>query len=64
MNPELKKDPTYMYGSKMIDYIIITRTLEETALKVDHRQYHQHFITNHKCVYLQFRASNLFDIDK
>ena len=64
MNPELEKEPTYLYGSKRIDYILITLTLAETALKVGHHQYYQHFITDHKGVYIQFRASDLFDTDK
>ena len=36
MKPELKKEPTYLYESKRMDYILITPTLAEIALKAGH----------------------------
>ena len=64
MNLELEKDPTHMYESKRIEYILITPTLVETALKARHNQYHQRFIIDQKGVYLEFRASGMSDADK
>jgi len=61
LNPGLMEDPAYLYGSKRIDYICVTPTLAESPLKARHHQFHQYFITNHKGVYLQFHAGDLFD---
>ena len=35
-NPDLEEDPTYLWGTKMIDYIFMTQALAEVALKVGH----------------------------
>jgi len=67
LNPDLESDPTYLWGSKRIDYIFVTPSLAEVALKAGHHQFHQHFITDHKGVFIQFRAQDLSDtqfIDK
>ena len=61
LNPELEKDPTYLWGKKRIDYILVSPALAEIALKAGHHQFHQYFITDHKGVYIRFRAQDLFD---
>ena len=61
LNPYLELDPTYLWASKRIDYIFVTPALAEVALKAGHHQFHQHFISDHKGVYIQFRAHDLFD---
>ena len=43
LNPDLEKDPTYLWGSKRIDYIFVTPVLAEVALKAEHHQFHQYF---------------------
>ena len=61
LNPDLMEDPTYLWGSKRIDYILVSPPLAELALKAGHHQYHQHFISDHKGVYIQFNAGDIFD---
>ena len=46
---------------KRIDYILDTLVLVEVSLKTGHHQFHQYFILDHKGVYIQFRAQDLFD---
>ena len=62
LNPDIEQDPTYLYGSKRIDYIFTTYVLAEIALKAGHHHFHQHIISDHKGVYLHFQANGLFDI--
>ena len=62
LNPDIETDPTYLYGSKRIDYIFTTPALAEISIKTGHHRFHQHIISDHKGVYLHFRASDLFDI--
>ena len=61
LNLDLKLHPTYLWGSKRIDYIFVMPALAEVALKAGHHQFHQHFISDHKGVYIQFRADDLCD---
>jgi len=61
LNPDLHSDPTYLWGKKRIDYILISPSLAEVAVKAGHHTYHQHFISDHKGLYIQFKASDLFD---
>ena len=61
MNPDLETDPTYLWGSKRIDYILVSPPLVEVAVKAGHHQYHQHFISDHKGAYIQFHAGDIFE---
>ena len=54
-------DPTYLWGKKRIDYILISPALAELAVKAGHHQFNQHFISDHKGIYLQFHAKDIFD---
>ena len=36
MNPALDKDPTYLWVTKWLDYILISSKLTEVAVKVGH----------------------------
>ena len=63
LNPDLEGGPTHLWGAKRLDYIFVTPGLAEVALKAGHHQFHQHFISDHNGVYLQFRASDFFDIE-
>ena len=67
MNPDLLLENTYLYGIKRIDYICISSTISHMVVKVGHRQFDQHFVSDHKGIYVQFMATDLFDnheIDK
>ena len=61
MNPSQMDDATYLYGKKRIDYIFITPALTAMAVKAGHHQFDQHFVSDHKGVYIKFRAGDLFD---
>ena len=61
MNPDLHSDSTYLWGTKMIDYIFIYPSLAEVAFKAGHHNYNQHFVSDHKGLYIQFKVSDLFD---
>ena len=63
LNPDLEENPTYLWEVKRLDYIFMTSGLAEVALKAGHHQFHQHFVSDHKGAYLQFRASGFFDIE-
>jgi hypothetical protein len=63
LNPALDKDPTYLWGNKRIDYILASQKMAEVAIKAGHHQFNQHFISDHKGVYVQFKADDLFDTD-
>lgn len=54
LNPDIETDPTYLYGSKRINYIFTTPALAEIAIKAGHHHFHQHIISDHKGVYLHF----------
>ena len=36
MNPHLDKDPTYLWGNKRLDYILVSSKLAEVAVKAGH----------------------------
>ena len=61
LNPDLATDPTYVWGSKRIDCILVSPALVEVALKAGHIQFLQYFTMDHKGVYMRFRAQDLFD---
>ena len=61
LNPALDKDPTYIWGNKRLDYILVSSTLTKVAVKAGHYQFNQHFISDHKGVYAQFKADDLFN---
>ena len=52
LNPSQSSDPTYLYGSQRIDYIFVTPALTAIAVKAGHHQFDQHFMSDHKGVYL------------
>ena len=59
----MENDPIYLWGSKRIDYILMSPALAEVAVKAGHHHFNQHFISNHKEVYIQFKVDDLFDVD-
>jgi len=61
LDPDTHEDPTYLWRLKRINYIRISPALAELTVKVGHHQFNQYFISNHKGVYLQFQANNIFD---
>ena len=63
LNPHLDKDPTYLWGNKRLDYILVSSKLVEVAIKAGHHQFNQYFISDRKGVYVQFKADDLFDTD-
>jgi hypothetical protein len=63
LNPALDKDTTYLWGNKRLDYILASQKMAEVAIKAGHHQFNQNFISDHKGVYVQFKADDLFDTD-
>ena len=59
--PHLADDPTYLWGSKRLDYILISPGLTKAVVKVGHHPFHQHIVSDHKGIYAYFLASSLFD---
>ena len=64
LNPSRSSDPTYLYSSQRIDYIFVTPALAAITVKAGHHQFDQHFVSDHKGVYLQFLASDLFNTEQ
>jgi len=61
LNQNLHEDPTYLWGSKQIDYILISPTLAEVAIKAGHHNFNQRFISNHKGMYTHLKkAGDIF----
>ena len=52
MNPDLDNNPTYLRGSKRIGCIFISPALAEVAVKAGHHQFNQHFVSDHKSIYI------------
>ena len=61
LNPTLLLDKTYLHGSKYTDYIFLSAALSELAVKLGHHQFDQYFISDHKGLFVHFRAGDLFD---
>ena len=61
LNPDLYSEPTYLCGTKRIDYIFISPSLVEVVVKAGHHNYNQHFVSDHKGLYTQVEASDFFD---
>ena len=61
LNPAQTNEATYMYVTKLIDYIFITPALLAMAVKAGYHQFDQHFVSDHKGVYLQFLTEDLFE---
>ena len=61
LNPALENDTAYLYGKNRIDYILVSHTSGTPAIKAGHHQFNQHFISDHKGVYINFNAKDLFD---
>ena len=61
LNPDLHSDPIYLWGAKKIDRILISPSLTEVAVKAGHHNYNQLFVSGHRVLYIQFKASDLFD---
>ena len=62
-DPLLAQSPTYLHSSKRLDYIILSPHLAEIAIKEGHHQFHQYMVSDHKGVYVHFRAEDLFDTE-
>ena len=56
------KDETYLDGSKEIDHIFLSPSLADVALKAGHHKFHQHFISDHRGIYIHFKVKDLFDM--
>ena len=61
LNLELNNDPTYLWGSKRIDYILISPRLVELPVKAEHHHFNHQFISDHNGIYIQFKAADIFD---
>ena len=58
-DPLLAQDPTYIHNNKRLDYILLSPNLAEIAIKAGHHNFHQHLVSDHKGVYVHFRADDL-----
>ena len=47
--------------SKRIDYVFVTGGVEDAIISVGHHPFHQHLVSEHKGIHVQFLASKLFD---
>ena len=56
----LSQDPTYIHSNKRMDCILLSPNLVEIAIKAGHHNFHQHLVSDHKGVYVHFRAEDLF----
>ena len=61
INPTLRDNKTYLDGTKRIDHIFLSPEMVEIAVKAGHHLFHQHFILDHKGVYIQFSAKQFFN---
>jgi len=61
LNLDLHEDLTYLWRSKRINYILISLTLTEVAVKAGHHTFNQYFISDHKVLYIQFKMGDIFD---
>ena len=61
LNPDIENDPTYLYGTKRIDYIFTTPLLAETSIKGEQHQFHQYIVGDHKGVHIYFKVPDLSD---
>ena len=61
VNPALETDPTYLWGTKRLDYILVTPGLKDAAIKAGHHPFHQHLVTDHKGIFAYFVADKIFD---
>ena len=52
VEPALKDDPTYLWGSRRLDYVLITPGLQSALVKGGHHPFHQHLVTDHKGVFV------------
>ena len=48
LNPDIETKPTYLYGTKRINYIFTTDALAEIPIKGGHHAFHQHILSDHK----------------
>ena len=62
-DPLLAQNPTYLHSTKRLDYILLSPNLAEIAIKAGHHQFYQYMVSDHKGVYVHFRADDLFDTD-
>ena len=61
LNPDLEQDPTYLWGSKRIDLVLVSPALAGVAVKAGHHNFNQHFVSDHKGIFIQFKAADIFD---
>ena len=61
LNPDLEQDPTYLWGSKRIDLVLVSSALAGVAVKAGHHNFNQHFVSDHKGIFIQFKAADIFD---
>ena len=64
LNPSLIKDKTYLWSDRRLDYIFVSPGIKDAAVKAGHHNFHQHIISDHKGVYVHFKASELFATGK
>ena len=59
-HPSTKSLPTYIRGTKRLDYAIITPELESAVNRCGYLPFHSHFRSDHRFLYLDFDTTVLF----
>ena len=62
LDPSLLEDPTYLWGKRRIDYILLSQGVVGAAIKGGHHPFHQYVVSDHKGVYVHFDARELFAV--
>ena len=58
--PDLQNDATYLWGSKRLDYILVSNGVLDAAVDAGHHPFPQYIVSDHKGVYVHFAANQLF----
>ena len=61
LEPNLQRDPTYLWSPRRLDYVFITPSLQPAVVRAGHHPFHQHLVTDHKGVFVYFLTEELFD---
>ena len=61
-HPQIAMEPTYINGSNRIDYAFISQELVPAVDRCGFLPYHSHFITDHRCLYIDFDHKALLGI--
>ena len=64
LNPTAAKESTYLWGRNRLDYVFLSKGLQQAAVKAGHHLFHQHIISDHKGIYVHFNAFEFFELEE